>query len=252
MVGHLISGPSIISAWAQAVEYMVAAGDSPTFLAVTAGAGWPERAAWLSDLDRVLTARGGERPTSVSDVLLPATVTTANGTLDERLHAGSRLFSRGRRRGIRYSGWRHTYYERLTGYFLDRESKRHEIKQENRLKAIIGKINHWGKNAEGALYLHTDAPSDRLRTRGSPCLQYVQFRLYGNQELELFALYRSHDYLNKSLGNMLGLQRLGSFVAGETGRSYTRQTVFSLHPTLGTSKAIMRALVDDVRALPGI
>ena len=165
--------------------------------------------------------------------------------------AGWSLFGRGRRRSLRFSGWRDTYFERLTGHRMDRALVLHEIK-ENRLRSVIEKINLWGKDIEAALYMHTDLPTDTLRTRGAPCLQYVQFRPFDGDQLELFALYRSHDYFNKVLGNMVGLQRMGKFVASETGRSFTRQTVFSIHPIRGTSKQNLRGLIQGVAAIPGI
>jgi thymidylate synthase len=132
---------------------------------------------------------------------------------------------------------------------MDREMNLHPIR-ENRLRSIIEKANSWDRNVEGALYAHTDAPEDTLRPRGAPCLQYVQFRLFDDANLELLALYRAHDFLNKVLGNMIGLQRLGTFVAAQTGRHFVRQTVISLHPCIEGSKQRLGDFIERVEALP--
>jgi hypothetical protein len=184
-------------------------------------------------------------------VLFPRVVSDAPGPVADKLAAGLALFGRGRSRGLRFSGWRNTYFERLVGQWRDRQLVAHTFK-ENRLASIIEKIGSWGKDVEAALYIHTDAPEDRLRIRGAPCLQYVQVRLYKPNLLEIYAVYRAHDYFNKALGNMIGLQRLGMFIASESGREYTGQTVFSLHPFVPDGQVQeMTGFVSDVAALPG-
>lgn len=53
---------------------------------------------------------------------------------------------------------------------------------------------------------------------GFPCLSHISFKLSPERELlHLTALYRSHNYVEKTLGNLLGLARLQSFVARELG-----------------------------------
>ena len=43
-------------------------------------------------------------------------------------------------------------------------------------------------------------------------------------------LYRAHDYVHKALGNFVGLNDLGRFVADKTGRTFTGADVVSLRP----------------------
>jgi hypothetical protein len=63
-----------------------------------------------------------------------------------------------------------------------------------------------------------DAGIDARRTRGQPCLSHLSFKLLPEQrQVMLTALYRNHFYIERALGNFLGLAQLLSFVATETG-----------------------------------
>lgn len=59
-------------------------------------------------------------------------------------------------------------------------------------------------------------PSRDTRWRGGPCLSFLSFKRDGDL-LTLTATYRSHHYVARCLGNLIGLGRLMGFVAGEAG-----------------------------------
>lgn len=60
-----------------------------------------------------------------------------------------------------------------------------------------------------------DAREDRTRPIGGPCLSHISFHLGADRELMLTALYRSHWYVQRALGNLFGLAHLQHFVATE-------------------------------------
>lgn len=64
--------------------------------------------------------------------------------------------------------------------------------------------------AEIPLY---DAAADCRRFRGGPCLSHLSFKLLADKRVMLTALYRSHFYIQRALGNLLGLSQLLQFVA---------------------------------------
>ena len=171
-------------------------------------------------------------------------------TRDAALASGLDLFGRGRRRGLRYSRWRHTYFERLTGSYIN-NGHMHTFRS-NRLLAISEKMGQWTKASEAGLYAHTALDSDRIRTRGSPCLQYLQIRTIGTAEFSVTALYRSHDYANKALGNLIGISRISQFLENYSDRRCTKISVISNNPHSGLSKASLKAYIEDVRATAGI
>ena len=58
--------------------------------------------------------------------------------------------------------------------------------------------------------------SDDRRQIGQPCLSHLTFKIIGNDLLSLTVLYRSHYYVERVLGNFIGLSQLLAFVATET------------------------------------
>lgn len=60
-----------------------------------------------------------------------------------------------------------------------------------------------------ATYNDDDDRGDRM---GGPCLSHLSFKVIGGA-VHLAAMYRSHYYMHRAYGNLLGLARLQSFVA---------------------------------------
>lgn len=73
---------------------------------------------------------------------------------------------------------------------------------------------------------------DANRLYGLPCLSHVSFKLINHKFVNLVAIYRSHHYCSKGLGNLLGLARLQSFVAKEAGLEVGTLTCISTHAVL--------------------
>ena len=68
---------------------------------------------------------------------------------------------------------------------------------------------------------------DRTNISKYPCLSHLTFKLIDRKVLELTAIYRSHYYLQRALGNLVGLTHLMRFVALETGLKVGRLTCIS-------------------------
>jgi hypothetical protein len=179
-------------------------------------------------------------------MLLPAAAKQSTANAAQSIEAGLRMLGRGRRKGLTFSGWGHTYFERLVGASYDRHGVKNTFGQ-NRLLGVITKLNAWGTNAEAVFYIHTNVPGDNFRKRGSPCLQYLQFRAHSGDRLSVVGLYRAHDYTNKFLGNALGIQQVAQFVARHTGKQYDGQTIISLNPFCDT-KAQLGKLIHAALA----
>jgi hypothetical protein len=104
--------------------------------------------------------------------------------------------------------------------------------------------------AEGAYDLPLyNTVDDHRRRRGGPCLSHLSFKLLSGQ-VHLTAIYRSHDYRYKVLGNLLGLARLQACVAQEVGAKTGTLVVHSTYAYIeGGSKGRLKKLVSDLRAL---
>lgn len=88
-------------------------------------------------------------------------------------------------------------------------------------------------------------------TRGFPCLSHLSFKLSHKRDaLHLTALYRSHDYIQKALGNLLGIARLQACVAKELGIDvgvlvcHSTLARLDVHPGLGKGK--IQAMIDAI------
>lgn len=250
MIGLAIAGTDIVDGWFRAARAVGHAGFANDHVTIVAEGEWPETPAGLRALDDEARAVGTERPSAVANVLCPSVLMRLAGGTQAKISRAWDLLGRGRQSGIHYSGWGDTYFERLTGHRAHAPGHYEQL-NENRLVSIIHKIRLWNHNIASSLYAHTNSASDTLRTRGAPCLQYVQFRVYDDTKIGVTALYRSHDYLSKALGNMVGLQRLGRFVAQETGREFGRLTVISLVPIAQGGKGKLRKYADGVAGLYG-
>lgn len=74
---------------------------------------------------------------------------------------------------------------------------------------------------------------------GLPCLSHLSFKRVprGNDHaVDLTAVYRSHHYCARALGNLLGLAQLQSFVAKESGLQVGTLSCLSTHAELDVSK----------------
>ena len=58
---------------------------------------------------------------------------------------------------------------------------------------------------------------DKRKYMNMQCLSHISFNLSRDNRLHLTALYRSHYYGERALGNFLGLAKLLKFVADESG-----------------------------------
>lgn len=79
-----------------------------------------------------------------------------------------------------------------------------------------------------------DPAQDRKLISNYPCLSHLTFKLIGRETVELTAIYRSHYYLERALGNLVGLSQLMRFVAIEAGLKSGRLTCLSTDAQLDT------------------
>jgi hypothetical protein len=72
------------------------------------------------------------------------------------------------------------------------------------------------------------------RIMGGPCLSHLSFKLKDDHSLMLTAFYRSHHYIHRAFGNLLGLAWLQHFVASEVGIQSAELVCLSSMATLDT------------------
>lgn len=93
------------------------------------------------------------------------------------------------------------------------------------------------QGAEGDLPTYNVAQDGR-EWLGFPCLSHVTFKRVASDAghaVNMTAVYRSHHYCARALGNLLGLGQLLSFVAQESGLAPGTLTCLSSHAELDVS-----------------
>lgn len=94
-----------------------------------------------------------------------------------------------------------------------------------------------------------DPVKDRGSYMGSPCLSHLTFKLMDNK-VDLTAIYRSHYYAERALGNLIGLAQLQSYVAKEAGYEPGVLTCVSTYAKLDVGLGGIVAARDLLAALP--
>lgn len=93
---------------------------------------------------------------------------------------------------------------------------------------------------------------------GGQCMSHLSFKLIGKgqKRLLLTVMYRNHFYIEKLLGNLIGLSQLLSFVAQESGVEPGSLTVLSTHATTtqqcGANVGEIRKLIEDCASVIGL
>lgn len=94
-----------------------------------------------------------------------------------------------------------------------------------------------------------DPSKDRNMYMNSPCLSHVTFKLMGDK-LDLTAIYRSHYYAERALGNLIGLAQLQEYVAKESGFEAGVMTCVSTYAKLDNGLGGIRSARRLLESLP--
>jgi len=151
------------------------------------------------------------------------------------------------RKNLRWSGY---YFERM----IDHPTR--SGKSVNLLWDIVERIRNFDENPSYNKYELSLFDPERDIDKspyGGQCLSFLSFKLVRGEEkhLALTAMYRNHFYIEKLLGNLIGLGRLMAFVATEAGVAVGPLTVISTHAVIdgvGSKRADVRALIDRCSA----
>lgn len=142
-----------------------------------------------------------------------------------------------RRNGVKgvFEDFPENTYPRLStrwGTYAGRMLRRNDKNGEpfNPLEVTIGKLRAQNERTSplraiyevGMTDILTDVPifdpaADSNSGMGQPCLAHLSFKLRADRGVMLTALYRNHYYVQRALGNLIGLSQLLYFVSRESG-----------------------------------
>lgn len=128
-----------------------------------------------------------------------------------------------------------TYFERLIRF--------PGLRRINQLETAIEKLRSWPVRNTTGIVFHLSSPeSDRPRTRGGPCWHFGELLWQPGDVLDLVAIYRNHDFLNKALGNFIALGQLLAFICRESGKEPGRLVCHSVHAFNGGRVSDLKSL----------
>jgi len=115
----------------------------------------------------------------------------------------------------------------------------------NQLQRIIDAASSTTSTWKGSYYIHITDPSleSNVRPFGGPCLQYIQISMSDINTLNLTAVYRNHDYFNRTFGNLLGLSFLLKFICRESNKDVGTICCHSMHAFYGSSNRNFKKLL---------
>jgi hypothetical protein len=126
--------------------------------------------------------------------------------------------------------WSGYYFERMTVHSKEDGSNL------DQLSDLVGRIRD---KSTKSLHNHQIVVFDPERDTtdsvyGGQCLSFLNFHLIPTKPrtLVLTAQYRNHYYIEKLLGNLIGLGRLMAYIAKETDTQVGSLTVVSTHATI--------------------
>lgn len=221
-----------IGAWRAGLQYLMDNGTEASNLVLLVNNPIERSDHWHLRFNPRAHGVGYDNIRDVANTIFPARTHLRTTTRQEFYERYAR--AHGRRRHAFPGSWG-TYFERLTAFGSSKC---------NQLERAIDAMTRWTNNHKAAIVLHiSSAETDGIRTRGGPCLQYLQVLCPTRGRVDLMAVYRSHDYFNKTLGNLVGLGRLQQFIANETEREVGRLVCHSVHAFVAAPHATARALL---------
>ena len=130
--------------------------------------------------------------------------------------------------------------ERWSGYYFDRITRipGSASKPLRPLEDIISRMRDPNVAALNKFELCVFDPARDVDNSpyGGQCLSFLSFKLLTGptKRVALTAMYRNHYYIEKLLGNIIGLGRLMECVANESGHALGPLVIHSTHATIDT------------------
>lgn len=131
--------------------------------------------------------------------------------------------------------------------------RKRNVKTFNAADIAVGQEAAWVPlTDDGVPGLQTYAATDR-RSRGFPCLVHIDLSLLHGR-LNMIATYRHQYLITKAYGNMVGLARLQSFIAEQTGYEVGELAIMATmadaeRSVWGGRRGVARIIADAESAL---
>ncbi|CAN5126906.1 hypothetical protein BH10PSE2_BH10PSE2_11260 [soil metagenome] len=242
--------PDCATAWREAVRAVLAHGHEAQNVIIDIAdplaASAPDDPV-VACMNGYLKSKGRKTVETVANTIFPAAL--------YRLHGAPAFYDRFMKRVLPAAG----KGERWSGYYFERMINMHAPDGAviNQLADITDRLSDPKVTARNKFELSIfDPVRDVSRVSyGGQCLSHGSFKLRKSLQgdlLDLTVMYRNHFYVEKLLGNLIGLGRLMAFVAKEGGVGVGTLTVISTHACIDLPESKTEAgnaTLVEVRAL---
>jgi len=253
---HPIEAKTCVEAWLKAVNLLATMPDRCAYNVILD----IENPVAMTDLDRrivqavdgFLTAHEADPVASVAATIFPASDYRRNGVKGAFEDFPERTYPKLSTRWGTYAGRMLRHTGKNGKPFNPLEVTIEKLRAQSKRKSPLRGIYEVGLTD-----MLTDVPIfdpalDSKRTMGQPCLAHLSFKLR-EKGVMLTALYRNHYYVQRALGNLIGLSQLLYFVARESGlaaRSLVCHSTFArLDTDKGWSFTAVKELLNELNEL---
>ena len=241
MYNPMTPAPTPVSAWADAARKLKADGDlHGVMLHIEDPVGFgPGEEDAVCQVDAFLRDHDKCSVSTVSNTIFPADLDRGDGieALTDRYMKVFNRRMRRRRDGSSCRGGWGRYFQRMVDWPAGSNGNAETINQLSRnieiLRAMRTKESRFFMNATAIT--HFDPTRDLRTNPNRQCLSHIELKPERDGDtwrLSMMAVYRNHYYVQRALGNLIGLGRLLQFIARETGFEVGMLTIQSTHACL--------------------
>lgn len=252
-----IVGPDVSQSWLEAVNHLLSVGGECRNLAVSIECPLQSKPQIDTAYQNLLADHGLRSLKQVTYTVFPRSlyirVRRDANQLFDRYNRPNGIYERLRRRHSRRFGWG-SYFRRMTHFpSVDRNGHMAFV---NQLGDIVAMLRNRRRLHRAAYTVQIQIPGqDGKRTRGGPCLNYIALQLRRPRVVDLLAVYRSHDFVQRAYGNYLSLGYLMEFLQDQTDYSVGCLTCLSSFASIRDlsgqaswpSTRELRALTEEMR-----
>ena len=242
------TAPTLVSAWVNAAQKLNEVGDlHGLMLHIEDPVSFlPGETDVISRVDEFLKSEGKCGISTVSNTIFPAALDRNDG-IDGLTARYLEVFER---RMHRQGEWGR-YFERMVAWKKGKSTVNqlgHVISSLRDMKS--GDAKFFENVTEIALF---DPRRDLRKKMNRQCLSFIELKPHRNGSLHMMAVYRNHYYVQRTLGNLIGLGRLLAFLSKETGFDVGTLTIQSTHACLDQNfsrsavRELIKACADDHR-----
>lgn len=234
MYNPMTPAPTPVSAWVRAARRLKADGDQHgLMLHIEDPIGFlPGEDEIVCEVDSFLRDHDKCGVSTVANTIFPAALDRGDG-IDALTERYMKVYER---RMHRQGEWGR-YFQRMVAWPKGSGKNAGTVNQLAENIATLrtmrsGEAKFFGNVTEIALF---DPARDLRKKMNRQCLSFIELKPErdGNVwRLSMMAVYRNHYYVQRTLGNLIGLGRLLAFIANETGFEVGSLTIQSTHACL--------------------